>query len=457
MAIEAGIGGGPCPQGTPPFNPLASGGTLNSRAGAYTPFYLHLTRTDAEQEITHYSATLPPGLLGKIAGIPYCPDAAIAAAQGRTGVEELERPDCPAASKIGHTIAGYGVGSVLTYAPGALYLAGPYHGSTFSVVAVDSALVGPFDLGVVIVRSAIHVDPSSAQVSIDSAGSDPIPHIIDGIPIHLRDIRVYIDRPETTLNPTSCERSSLASALNGSGASFADPADDTTATATAPFQAFDCASLGFKPKLSLRLRGGTRRGRYPSLRAEVRPRPGDANIASAQVALPSSVFLAQEHIGTICTRAQEAREACPADSVYGHARAFTPLLAEPLEGPVFLRSSDNPLPDLVASLRGGGIGIRVDVDGRIDAYKGGLRGTFTAIPDAPISRFVMTLAGGRRGLLQNAANLCARPQPATARFIGHNNRGWAFHPPVKVRCEKKKAHQSRRKGHHHVKHGGKHR
>ncbi|HEU4707516.1 MAG TPA: hypothetical protein VFS64_10030 [Solirubrobacterales bacterium] len=445
VAIEAGVGGGPCPQGTPPFNPKASGGTLNSRAGAYSPFYLHLTRTDAEQEITRYSATLPPGLLGKIAGIPYCSEAAIEAARRRSGVEELERPDCPAASKIGHTTAGYGVGSVLTYAPGNLYLAGPYHGSTFSVVAIDSALVGPFDLGVVIVRSAIHVDPASAQVSIDSAGSDPIPHIIDGIPIHLRDVRVYIDRPETTLNPTGCERSSLVSTLSGSGADFADPGDDTSATASVPFQAFDCAGLGFRPRLSLRLRGGTRRGRYPALRAELRPRPGDANVASAQVALPRSVFLAQGHIGTICTRVQEAHEACPAASVYGWARAFTPLLAEPLEGPVFLRSSDNPLPDLVASLRGGGVGIRVDVDGRIDSYKGGLRGTFAGIPDAPVSRFVLTLRGGKHGLLQNAANLCAAPQLATARFVGHANRGVAWHPRVKSKCGGKK----KRRRHHH--------
>jgi hypothetical protein len=446
VAIEAGVGGGPCPQGTPSFAPRASGGTLNSRAGAFSPFYLRLTRADAEQEITRYSATLPPGLLGRVAGIPFCPDAAIEAASRRSGVEELEDPDCPAASRIGHTTAGYGVGGVLTYAPGNLYLAGPYHGSTFSVVAIDSALVGPFDLGVVIVRSAIQVDPENAQVEIDSAGSDPIPHIIDGIPIHLRDIRVYIDRPETTVNPTSCERSTLTSTLGGSGASFGDRADDTSATASVPFQPFDCGSLGFRPHLSLRLRGGTHRGQYPSLRVEVRPRPGDANIASAQVALPPSVFLAQEHIGTVCTRAQEAREACPERSIYGWARAVTPLLAAPLEGPVFLRSSDNLLPDLVASLNGGGLGIHIDLAGRIDSHRGGLRGTFTGIPDAPVSRFVMTLRGGGRGLLVNAANLCTSPARASARFTGHAGRGVAWHPVVRARCPRPRRHRHHGRG-----------
>jgi hypothetical protein len=438
VAITAGVGGGPCPAGPTPFRPLVSGGTANSQAGAYTPFYLHLTRTDPEQEITSYSATLPPGLLGKIAGVPFCGDAAIAAAKRKSGVEELEHPSCPAASRIGRTSAGYGVGPVLTYAPGGLYLAGPYHGSTFSVVAIDSALVGPFDLGVVTVRSAIRVDRQSAQVSIDSAGSDPIPHIIDGIPIHLRDVRVYIDRPETTLNPTSCEHFSLASTMSGSGQSFGDPGDDFPVTVSAPFQAFNCGALGFAPKLSLRLRGQTKRGDYPSLRVEARPHPGDSNIAAASVALPSSVFLAQNHIRTICTRPQFAREACPAASVYGHARAFTPLLAEPLEGNVYLRSSDNALPDLVVALRGGGIGLAIDLVGRVDAYKDGLRGNFEGLPDAPVSRFVMKLPGGKHGLLVNAASLCAKSRSATARFLAHNDRGVQWQPQVKSRCGGKK-------------------
>jgi hypothetical protein len=170
------------------------------------------------------------------------------------------------------------------------------------------------------------------------------------------------------------------------------------------------------------------------------------------VALPPSVFLAQEHIGTICTRVEEAREACPAASVYGWARAFTPLLSSPLEGPVFLRSSKNPLPDLAASLRGGGVGIRVELDGRIDSYKSGLRGTFTGIPDAPVSRFVLTLRGGKRGLLQNAADLCAKPRLGSARFVGHANRGVAWRPRIKSKCGQsggrghKRPHHNKRNG-----------
>jgi hypothetical protein len=431
--ITSGVDGSACPVGTPAFRPQADSGSINSRAGAFTPFYLHLTRDDTEQEITSYSVVLPPGLTGEVAGIPYCSEAAIAAARDRGGFEEIANPSCPAASSVGHTITGYGVGPALNFAPGGLYLAGPFHGSTFSIVAIDAATVGPFDLGTVVVRSAIDVDPQTAQVSINSAGSDPIPHIIDGIPLHLRDIRVYISRNHFTVNPTSCEPFQVSSSLDGSGADFGSSADDVSAVATAPYQAFDCASLPFAPRLKLRLRGGTRRGDFPSLRAEVRPRPGDANIGAAKVTLPASAFLEQGHIETICTRPQFAREACPAASAYGTASAFSPLLAQPLEGPVYLRSApDQPLPDLVADLHGGGLGLRIEVVGHIDSVHGGLRGTFEGIPDAPVSRFVLTLKGGRGGLLVNSENTCAAAHHASALFIGQNQLGIRTKPKLEI-------------------------
>jgi hypothetical protein len=440
-AITSGVGGGPCPSGLAPFAPQAQGGTLNSRAGAYSPFYLHLTRNVNEQEIVSYSAQLPPGLLGKIANIPYCPEGKIEQARQSSGIDERDHPSCPAASLIGHTYSGYGVGSVLAYAPGNLYLAGPYRGSSFSVVAIDSALVGPFDLGTVIVRSAVRIDPETTQASIDATGTDPIPHIIDGVPIHLRDIRAYIDRPSFTVNPTSCEKFSVASAMNGAGQRFGDRSDDTLATPIAPFQAFDCSSLGFKPRISMKLKGGTKRGDYPSLQVVVRPRAGDANLASSQVTLPQSIFLDQSHIKTICTRAQFAAKACPAGSIYGHVRAFTPLLEAPMEGPAYLRSSSHTLPDLVFALRGHGL--EVDVAGRIDSSKGGIRGTFPTIPDAPVSKFVLKLNAGKRGVLVNAENLCKQRQLAAAKFVSHANRGWRLHPEVRAKCKKRKGKKRR--------------
>lgn len=446
FALTRGIGGGPCPAAPAPFDPQASAGTENRNAGFYTPFFLRFTRTDPEQEIASYSTQLPGGLLGKIARVPFCPESAIAAARGREGFAEAEHPSCPQASRIGRTYSGYGMGSVLAYAAGNLYLAGPYHGAPLSIVAVNPATVGPFDLGTIIVRSAVRVDPRTARVWLDAAGSDPIPHIMRGVPIHLRDVRVYVDRPDFTLNPTSCERFELPSTLTGSGVDFASVADDSTASVANPFQVSFCSSLPFAPRIALRLKGGTRRGKFPSLTATVTPRPGDANIAKATVTLPPSEFLAQQNIRTICARGQYERRACPGASVYGWARATTPLLEEPLEGPVVLRASDHTLPDLAAQLRGRGID--VDVLGRIDAVKGRLRATYEVLPDAPVTQFSLTLHGGkRRGLLVNSDNAC-KALPASARFVGHNNSGIVRRPRLaNPACRKAKKVKRRAKGH----------
>ena len=427
FSVAKGIGAGEaCPGGgAAPFSPGAVGGMLNAAAGSWSSFYLHLTRPDSEQELTSYSTTLPPGLTGRIAGIPYCPDAAIAAAKTMSGREEEARPSCPAASEIGHTLSGYGAGSVLAYAPGRLYLAGPYHGSAFSVVAIDSATVGPFDLGVIVIRSAIRVDSHTAQVSIDSAGSDPIPHILGGVPIHLRDVRVYIDRPQTMLNPTSCAPQTLTAILTGAGGGLAD--------VPSHFQVSNCSALGFAPKLGLRLHGGHRRGQFPSLTATLTPRPGDANIGRAEVTLPSSIFLAQENIDRVCTNRQFETDTCPPRSVYGQASAVTPLLAQPLRGDVYLRASKTTLPDLAVILRGDGI--RIDLTGRIDSRHGGIRATFDLIPDAPVTQFSLRLKGGaKRGLLVAAADLCAKPQYALARLLGQDNDGRVGHPQVRSDC-----------------------
>jgi hypothetical protein len=441
FSIISGPDNAPCPSGgLPPFHPGLIAGTLNNAAGHFSPFNVRLSRNDSEQEITHFSIKLPPGVVGKLAGIPFCSDAAIAAAKARTGptggAEELASPSCPAASEVGHTLVGAGVGPSLTYVPGKLYLAGPYHGSALSIVSITSGVAGPFDLGTVVVREALKINPETAEVFIDATGSDPIPHIIKGIPVHLRDIRIYTDRPEFVLNPTSCARTSTASTLLGSGLNFASEADDQPVTVSTPFQAADCASLGFKPKLSLSLKGATKRGSNPALRAVLAPRPGDANSARVSVQLPHSEFLDQSHIRTVCTRVQFNAGAgngagCPAGAIYGHARAFTPILSDPLEGPIFLRSSEHPLPDLVLALHGL---IDVDAVGRIDSVNGGIRNTFDFVPDAPVSKVVVSFEGGNKGLLVNSTDLCKGKHRAIVDFTGHNGKVHNFKPVLGAKC-----------------------
>ena len=226
----------------------------------------------------------------------------------------------------------------------------------------------------------------------------------------------------------------------GTGLDFGSVADDEPITVTTPFQAADCAALGFKPKLSLRLIGGTKRGDNPKLRAVLNARPGDANIGGAQVTLPHSAFLDQAHIKTICTRVQFAAgvapgEKCPPGSIYGYAKAITPLLDDPIEGPVFLRSSSHNLPDLVAALHNGKIDI--NVVGRIDSVgEGQIRNTFESVPDAPVSRFILTMQGGKKGLLVNSTDICRHRNRAAVKFKGHNGKVHSFRAALRGSCGK---------------------
>jgi len=443
--ISSGIGFGPCPDGsTPPFDPDAVSGGVNSNVGSYTPYYVHLSREDEEQEITSYSLTLPEGITGKLQGIPFCPDSAIAAARGKDGFDEIADPSCPAASQVGRTNTGYGVGPALTYAPGRIYLAGPYGGRPLSLVTINAATVGPFDLGTIVIRSAFSVDPRTAQLEIDSSASDPIPHILEGVPLHLRDIRIHMDREDFTRNPTSCRASELESTLTGSGEEFGDPSDDTSAMVAEHFQLLNCLELDFRPRLGLRLLGGVRRSAYPALRAVLRARDGDASMKRIAVTMPRSLFLAQNHIRGICTRPQFAAERCPANSVYGRAVVYSSLFDEPLRGRVYLRSSEHRLPDLVASLRSGEV--RIVLEGRIGPSKsGGVRTFFEDVPDAPIEAFVMQLDGGKRGLLVNSVNVCNAPPRATVKALGQNNRGVVYTTKLRGNCKKFEQAQKRRR------------
>jgi hypothetical protein len=437
--IERGVSGGACPQGAP-FNPGFEAGTRSNAAGSHSPFDMRLTRRDGDQDLTKLSTTLPPGLLASLVGVGKCSDAQIAQAQSRTGPhggqEELADPSCPASSQIGHTDTGAGVGAILTYVPGNLYLAGPYNGAPLSVVAIVPGVAGPFDVGAIVVRVALRFNPLTAQAEADGSASDPIPHILKGIPLKVRDIRVHVDRPSWTFNPTSCEALATKATLWAGGANLFSSLDDSPFGLAARFQAADCANLAFKPRLVLKLKGGTKRGAHPALTGTYVPRKGDANLKGLVLRLPHSAFLDQAHIKTICTRVQYAANGgngagCPKGSIYGQATAYTPLLEEPLKGPVYLRSSSHNLPDFVASLHG-----LVDVEtvARIDSKDGGIRATFANLPDAPITKVIVRMQGAKKGLIVNSTDLCARRHKADALFGGHNGRRREARPVVGAEC-----------------------
>ncbi|HEU4707538.1 MAG TPA: hypothetical protein VFS64_10140 [Solirubrobacterales bacterium] len=423
--IDQGPGGGPCPGGG--LDAKLSAGLASPQAGATSPFLLDLSRADGSGRIGGLEMKLPPGLTAYLKGIPYCPDAtlaAISAAEG-SGAAELAEPSCPQASEVGKVAVSAGAGPSPLYLDTArAYLAGPYKGAPLSLAVVAPAVAGPFDLGTVVVRNPLYVDPETARVR---AVSDPIPTVWHGIPLDLREIRIYLDRPHFTLAPTNCEPSAVEAQLSGGGQS---------ATLSDRFQVGGCEALGFKPKLKLSLKGATRRSGHPSLNAVLTMPEGGANIAHVQVGLPHSEFLDQGNLDKVCTQPQLKSDTCPKGAVYGHVRAFTPLLDKPLEGPVYLGVGyGHKLPDLVADLNGQ---IRILLHGRVDTTKShGLRNTFEVVPDAPVSRFELSLKGGKKfGLLENSADLCPRVHKASVRFAGQNGKVREMRPALRVDCGK---------------------
>lgn len=421
-SYEVDAGPGQSCSGDPagrPFAPGLEAGTSDPRAGRYSPFLLRVTRKDGEQELAGVTATLPEGLTAKLAGVPLCPDGAAASAA------------CPAASQIGTTTTAVGVGPEPLFipqpgkAPTGVYLAGPYKGAPYSLAIKVPAQAGPFDLGTVAVRVALEVNPFTTRVS---AVSDPLPQILDGVPLAYRDIRLDIDREDFVLDPTSCEPMRIESRLvSGSGA---------IATPGAQFQVRGCAGLGFRPRLKLSLRGGVRRTGHPALKGVLTyPRNGVyADIARARVELPRAEFLDQGNLDKTCTRPVLLERRCPASTVYGHAKVWTPLLEDPLEGDVYLVGGFGyKLPALVADLDGR---IRVLLVGKVDSGPGrGLRTTFEAVPDAPVSRFELALKGGRRyGLLENSEGLCAKPRRASASFTAHDEQLDRFKVRLRAGC-----------------------
>ncbi|HWH20665.1 MAG TPA: hypothetical protein VN671_09030 [Solirubrobacterales bacterium] len=399
--------------GQRPFALALEAGTESNAAATHSPYDLLISRADGNQEIGRVDATLPLGVLPVLKGVPLCSDA------------DANAGTCGAASQVGTVTVGAGAGTNPFYVrTGRMYLTGPYKGAPYGLDFVVPAVAGPLDLGTVSVRAAGFVDPTTAQVTIKA---DELPHILDGIPLRIRSLQLDADRPGFIVNPTSCDPlKTTAQAISTEGA---------TTNLSDRFQAADCAGLGFKPKVAPRLLGGRKalkRRQHPSLQVTVTEPRGQANLSKVSVAMPAAILLDQSHIKTVCTRVQFAAEQCPAASIYGKAKVTTPLLDQPLEGPVYLRSSSNKLPDLVVSLKGQ---IGIVLDGRIESgKKGGIRTVFTGIPDAPISKFTLTMKGGKKGLLENSKDLCKAPDKATVQTTGQNGAAHDTKPALAGDC-----------------------
>jgi Domain of unknown function DUF11 len=485
FSIGTGPGGSSCPSGV--FAPKLSAGMQDPTAGQASPFVLRLTREDGEGQLGGLSVTMPPGFSGYLAGIPRCSDAALAAVSTAlgTGRAQEQTPSCPVASMLGTVTAGVGVGPDPLYIQsGRVFLAGPYKGAPFSLAVVVPAVAGPYDLGSIVVRNQLQINPQTAQVT---AVSDPLPTIVHGIPVDLRDVRIDLNRPHFTLNPTSCAEKQITADVASTGGLVAHVQDR--------FQAAECGSLGFSPKFSASTSGKTSKANGASLNVHVATHegstnggaPGESNIARVDVQLPVVLPARLPTLQKACTSAQfDANPAgCPEGSFVGSAIARTPILADPLSGPAILVShGGEAFPDLVVLLQGEGV--QIDLTGHTQIKKGITFSHFETVPDEPVSSFDLTLPQGPHAVLTTdipGRNLCTTTKTVlvtkrvTRRVHGHNRKvtvkakkavavpllmpttitaqnGAVIHQntkiiatgcPKAVRHERKKAHQKKKK------------
>jgi hypothetical protein len=450
FAVDRGPGGSGCPSTPLPFSPGLTAGSTTDQAGGFTSFSLLLQSGDAQQRIEKLAFKAPPGLSGMLSAVPLCPEPQ--AAQGT----------CSSASQIGHAAVASGPGPYPLVIPqpgnpeSPIYLTGSYKGAPFGLTIVTHVIAGPFDLGNVITRAKIEVDPHTAQITVTT---DALPQIIDGVPTDLRLVNSVIDRPGFMFNPTNCNPSSF------SGTAWGTPppgvgGPGATASIGSHFQVGSCQSLKFAPGFKVSTSGKTSRSMGASLNAEVIYPPvpvganqaaGEANIASVKVDLPKQLPSRLTTLQKACTAAQfEANPAgCPAASVIGHATAITQVLPVPLTGPaIFVSHGGEAFPSLIIVLQG--YGVTVDLVASTFISKAGITSsTFKTLPDVPFKTFDLNLPEGKYSALAANGNLCKSKLAMPTAFVGQN--GAVIHVSTKIAvtgCPKAK-----KAAKHHKRHG----
>ena len=399
--ITSGPNGAPCsdPQ---PFTPGFQAGSTNLQAGAFTPFTLTMSRPDADQTLSRVEMQMPPGLLGTLSSVKLCPEPQ--ASQGTCGEESL----------IGHTVVSAGLGNdPYTVTGGKVFVTTGYKGAPYGLSIVNPAKAGPFDLGSVVVRASISVDPHTAALTIKS---DPLPTIIDGIPLQIQHVNVTVDREKFTFNPTNCNKTAINAVLSST--------EGVKAPVSTSFQVTNCATLAFKPKLTASTSGKTSRANGASLHVKLTypEGPYDANIAKVKVDLPKQLPSRLTTLQKACpAQVFDANPAnCPQESKVATATATTPVLPVPLTGPAyFVSHGGEAFPDLIVVLQG--YGATVDLVGTTFISKAGITSsTFKSVPDVPVGTFEMTLPQGKYSALAANGNLCKTKLKMPTSFVGQN-------------------------------------
>ncbi|WP_210491426.1 hypothetical protein [Patulibacter sp. SYSU D01012] len=390
------------------FAPTLGARSGNAVAGRYAPLQVGFGRPDGQQFLSGVSVKLPPGMTAKVKGVPQCTDAQIATLS------------CPATSRLGSVTVNAGPGARPYALSGDVYFTGGYRGAPYGMVVMVRAIAGPYDLGTVVVRQALHIDPDTAQVTV---ASDPLPQVVGGVQLRLRDLALTIDRTNFVRNPTSCAPARIHAGLTSAEGAQAGPVADLAFTG--------CDRLAFGPRVSLRLdnRRATRKLDAQRLTVKVKQSESEAGIRSTRVTLPKALALSAKNAKGLCKPEEAKADRCPKASIVGYASADTTILERPLKGPVYfvegLRTTADgrqvkTLPNLYIPLRGE---VTVKLRATTDVRDGRLVTTLPAIPDAPIRTFAMTINGGKHGILQATQDVCTGRAPrADVRFGGYAGR-----------------------------------
>ena len=436
------------------FAPTFAAGSANAQAGSFGPFSLSFTRSDSDQDLSGLTVNLPAGVSAKLAGVPQCSEADIAQAQapGRTGTQEQQVSSCPASSQVGTVVTAAGPGTDPFFLSGKVYLTGPFNGAPYGLVEIVPAVAGPLDLGVVVVRQALNIDPTDAHVTVTS---QPFPTMLEGVPLRLRRVDVDLNRSGFMVSPTSCNPMSINATLTSAGGA--------SASDSSRFQVGGCSSLAFSPKLKIGLtgKGKTKSGDHPTLTANLTQKSGQANIKSAKVTLPLSLALDPKNSKHVCAFATAqavhgGTVGCPTSTIVGSATAKTPLLSQSLSGKVYLvqgirtnaqGQQIRTLPSLLLPLRGQ---VALDLRAQTSVSKGKLVTTFPNVPDIPVSSFKLSLNGGSKGILVitgRGKSICSSAQTTAATLDGQSGKQEASSIKMATPCKHVTKHHKKSKKH----------
>ena len=432
------------PNGTPcssplPFDPSLAAGTTSIQAGGFSPLRVTMSRADGEQDLRAVQLHMPLGLSGTLSTVKLC------------GEEQADAGTCGPESEIGETIVSVGLGGdPYSVRGGRVYITGPYRGAPFGLSIVNPAKAGPFDLGKVVVRAKIEVDPVTAGLTIttDTEGPYKIPTIIDGIPLEIQHVSVLVNRPGFTFNPTDCEPLRLTGLLSS--------AEGATASVSDPFQATNCASLGFKPGFSVSTSAHTSRVEGASLHVNltlpaVAGKGVEANVSQVKVSLPKRLPSPLTTLQKACLEQVFAKDpaSCPVASQVGEASVSTPLLAGPLTGTAYFVSHGGAkFPELIIVLVGED-GVTVQVHGETFISKEGITSAkFNTVPDVPFTSFELTFPERKYPALTANGNLCKGTLSMPTEFVAQNGDKITQSTRIAVTgCPKSKAtpHKKKRK------------